>query len=79
MNGISVRVATEADVDTIVFLNQSLIQADAGQRDPATNLDWSAKSGHDYFTALLHRSCKRTMILRYRKICILAYAGVVKG
>ena len=62
MSGISVRIATATDVDTIVLLNQRLIQADAGQRDPATNLEWSANSGREYFTDLLQQEGVHTLI-----------------
>ncbi len=55
MSDISIRTATSSDLDIVVTLNQALIQADGGTRDPFVNLDWSAKHGHEYFNGLLQK------------------------
>ena len=52
-SNLTIRQATESDVDSIVSLNHALFQEDAGQRDPHMNLDWPLEHGRDYFASLL--------------------------
>jgi ribosomal protein S18 acetylase RimI-like enzyme len=47
---ISIRLATAADVPTIVKLNDALFHEDAALHDPAMNLDWAREHGSAYFS-----------------------------
>ncbi|MEM7130366.1 MAG: GNAT family N-acetyltransferase [Chloroflexota bacterium] len=57
-----IRIATEADIDTIVSLNHALFQEDAGQRDPTMNVDWALEHGHEYFASLLQQGETHSLI-----------------
>lgn len=46
---IAIREATEADVATIVALNQLLFIEDGGTRDPFINVNWPQEEGEAYF------------------------------
>ena len=50
---ISIRKATEEDVQTLVALNHELFQEDAGQRDPQMNLNWALEEGEEYFEYMM--------------------------
>ena len=60
---LQIKVATPADLDTIVGFSHKLFQEDAGQRDPLTNINWAPEYGHDYF---------RPMITDEMFLCLLA-------
>ena len=53
MNIIDISTATINELNHIVSFSHLLIQEDAGQYDPVTNLEWAKRDGNAYFSALL--------------------------
>lgn len=53
MPAVTVRAATRDDIDALVTSVAELFREDAGQHDPAMNLDWPARDGAAYYSSLL--------------------------
>jgi GNAT superfamily N-acetyltransferase len=51
--GVTIRIASHADLDEVVALSAELFAEDAGQRDSYTDLRWPHREGHEYFGGLL--------------------------